>query len=107
MDPAPQPTRSGGAWTPGSQVGDYRLDRLLGSGGMGSVHQATHQETGAVYALKTIAVRDPDLLLRFQREVEAQARVDRHPNVLRIHHGGSQAGRVYFAMDLAAGGSHA
>ena len=43
--------------------------------------------------LKTLGAGDPELVLRFQREIEAQARVDRHPNVLRIHSAGADGGR--------------
>jgi Protein kinase domain len=94
-----------GAWSEGTRVGDYTVLRELGAGGMGAVHLVQHVQTGGQYALKTLLVQgDVDLVLRFQREAEAQARVDRHPNVVRVHASGQSDGRLYMVMDLAAGG---
>jgi serine/threonine protein kinase len=79
------------------------VDRL-GQGGMGAVYLVEQASTGGRFALKTLAYPDPELVLRFQREAEAQARVDGHPNVARIHSAASVNGQAYYVMDLAAGG---
>ncbi len=93
------------AWTAGFQVDRFVLEKELGAGGMGVVYQARDVESGAAYALKTImANADPELILRFQREGEAQARADSHPNVVKVHSAGIENGRHYLVMDLASGG---
>jgi serine/threonine protein kinase len=93
------------AWQPGARIDDYVLGEKLGEGGMGVVFAATHVSTGAPRALKAISGQaDPELLLRFQREGQAQAAVDAHPNVVRVHAAGQAAGRHYLVLDLATGG---
>jgi serine/threonine-protein kinase len=64
----------------------YRIDRQLGSGGMGNVYLATHLGTTRVVAVKVIAPRlavDPQFLSRFQREAQACGRL-RHPNIVNV-----------------------
>ena len=88
------------------RVGDYRLIRRLGAGGMGQVWLAEHVETGRRFALKTLHPDAPlDIRERFEREVAAHARVDKHPNVVRIHHLGTDGGRPWMILDLMSGGS--
>src|SRR4051812_39122333 len=65
----------------------YRLDRLLGEGGMGAVWAATHTVTRKAVALKflkSMGQTNPDVRRRFLREARA-ASVLRHPNVLQVH----------------------
>lgn len=67
-------------------AGRYRLDRLLGQGGMGIVWAATHTVTRRAVAMKFIrgaAHQQPELRRRFLREAHAAAAV-RHPNVVEI-----------------------
>jgi len=93
------------SWEPGTQVDRYRILGRLGAGGMGVVYRAQDLETGASYALKTLPTSaDPELVERFRREGEAQARADAHPNVVRIHSGGTALDHHYLVMDLATGG---
>ena len=64
----------------------YRLDRLLGSGGMGAVFLATHLGTARYVALKLIApqfMRNEEFVERFKREARAAGRL-RHPNVVDV-----------------------
>src|SRR5690606_10594641 len=73
-------------WQPGRRIGDYVLRDRLGAGAMGLVFAAEHVETGARYALKTCPLHaEGEHLARFRREGEAQARVDAHPSILRVH----------------------
>jgi eukaryotic-like serine/threonine-protein kinase len=68
-------------------VARYKLDRVLGEGGMGSVWAATHTVTRKPAALKFIkqsVASDPSMLRRFMREARAASAV-RHPNVVQIH----------------------
>ncbi len=64
----------------------YRLERLLGSGGMGAVYLATHLGTERYVALKLIApefMRNVEFVERFKREARAAGRL-RHPNVVDV-----------------------
>jgi serine/threonine protein kinase len=64
----------------------YRLERLLGQGGMGAVYLATHLGTERYVALKLIApqfMRNPEFVERFKREARAAGRL-RHPNVVDV-----------------------
>src|ERR1700682_6188922 len=64
----------------------YRLERLLGLGGMGAVYLATHLGTERYVALKLIApefMRNEEFVERFKREARAAGRL-RHPNVVDV-----------------------
>src|ERR687886_1900764 len=64
----------------------YRLESLLGRGGMGAVYLATHQGTERFVALKLITpqfMRDEEFVERFRREARAAGRL-RHPNVVDV-----------------------
>jgi serine/threonine protein kinase len=66
--------------------GKYRLEHLLGSGGMGAVYLATHLGTARYVALKLIApqfMRNEEFVERFKREARAAGRL-RHPNVVDV-----------------------
>ncbi len=64
----------------------YRLERLLGQGGMGEVYLATHLGTERYVALKLIMpqfMRNEEFVARFKREARAAGRL-RHPNVVDV-----------------------
>lgn len=64
----------------------YRLDRLLGRGGMGEVYLSTHLGTGRYVAVKLITpqfMRNPEFVERFKREARAAGRL-RHPNIVDV-----------------------
>jgi serine/threonine-protein kinase len=90
----------------GALAGDWRLDALVGSGGMGQVYAATHTVTGgraAVKVLSTRRLREPLMVKRFLREGEAALKL-RAPNVVAVHHVGEMAsGAPYIAMELLEG----
>jgi serine/threonine-protein kinase len=86
----------------GRQVGPYRLDRLLGQGGFSWVfagHREAQGEPVAVKILKPRYAGDPQFERRFRHEAEVASRLA-HPNIVRIHEVGTDAGLVYFGMDL-------
>jgi hypothetical protein len=92
-------------WKVGGRVGRYRLDKELGRGGMGVVYLGTDEEGGRRVAIKTLLPNaSPTAAKRFLREGEAQAAVDEHANVLRVHAAGEAGGRQYLVMDFATGG---
>src|ERR671916_326204 len=66
--------------------GKYRIEKLLGQGGMGAVFLATHLGTERPVALKIIApefMRNDEFIERFKREARAAGRL-RHPNVVDV-----------------------
>src|SRR3954468_1502483 len=72
---------------PGTLIGGtYRIVRLIGSGGMGQVYEATHERLAVRYAVKIVRadVRDqPEALPRFMREAQVMSRL-RHPGIVAI-----------------------
>ena len=93
----------------GDTIGDYRIQHLLGEGGMGTVYQAEHLGHGRRYALKvlrgTVVARDRTAAARFLREARTAARV-RHPGIVEVFgFGYLPDGRPYFVMELLAGES--
>ncbi|HEX5717691.1 MAG TPA: protein kinase [Thermoanaerobaculia bacterium] len=82
----------------------YRVERFLGSGGMGSVYLASDPQLGRHVALKFLHYNDPVLVVRFLREARAQARVE-HPNICQVHEVGEVEGRPYIAMQYIDGRS--
>ncbi len=86
--------------------GTYRIEGLVGSGGMGTVYRARHLRTGRVYALKTMLPEsrlDPDARGRFEREATAASALG-HPNIIGVHDfNETEDGTYYLVMDLLEG----
>ena len=89
----------------GTEFAGYRIEGLLGRGGMGVVYRAEHPRLGATIALK---VMEPELALdegfreRFVREARAAARI-KHPNIIPIYDAGEWHGDLYIAMRYIEG----
>jgi serine/threonine protein kinase len=93
----------------GDTVGNYRVIKRLGEGGMGTVFHVEHTVLGRAYALKVLRSkvfeRDPTASARFLREARAASRV-RHPNIVDVFDFGHLPdGRPYFVMELLEGES--
>jgi Protein kinase domain len=89
----------------GTIVGSYRIDGLLGRGGMGVVYGAHHTELGRPVALKVLADQagsNPDFVGRFEREGRIQASLD-HPHVVTVYEAGESEQGLYIAMRLVRG----
>jgi tetratricopeptide (TPR) repeat protein len=95
----------------GTLLGPYRLEKELGSGGMGVVYAATLEEArpglgvGERVALKLVhpqGMEAEGAFERFQREVDV-GRLVEHPNVVRTYEGGTVDGRPYIAMEFVQG----
>ena len=88
------------------QLGQYVLKTKLGAGGMGEVYQAEHQLLKRPCAIKLIKpdkVAEPAVLTRFEREVQATAKLT-HWNSIEIYdYGRSDDGTFYYAMELLPG----
>ncbi|WP_424184712.1 protein kinase domain-containing protein [Actinokineospora sp. G85] len=85
--------------------GPYRLDGLLGEGGMGKVYRAFDTRHNRFVALKVMRqefAAHPGLRARFEREARLLKQVD-HPNVVRINSVGEIEGRLYLDMELVQG----
>ena len=84
------------------EIGPYRIERTLGRGGFGVVYAATHRESGARVALKTVRGARRLQLESLRREVRALARV-RHPGVVDMQGDGVHDGLPWYAMELLEG----
>ncbi|HUH04759.1 MAG TPA: protein kinase [Kofleriaceae bacterium] len=84
----------------------YRIDRLLGRGGMGRVYQASDQELDEVVALKLLASHMASLeAVDLLRQEAKLARRITHKNVARVFDVGEHAGRYFLTMELIEGES--
>lgn len=90
----------------GTIFGAYRVERLLGAGGMGAVYQATQLEDGREVALKVLAheVEGAAFQARFAREGRLAASLS-HPNVVYVFRADTIEGHPAIAMELVPGGT--
>src|SRR6201984_1052801 len=99
------PAQLGGPLTglaAGSQVAGYRLEKLVGVGGMAAVYRARDERLGRVVALKLLA-GDEVVRKRFVREARAVAAVD-HPHIIPVYEAGEAGGVALISTRLRAGG---
>jgi len=92
---------------PGDSLGGYRLEEVLGEGGMGLVFRASRTEDGREVALKVLKLDlAGDLMFqhRFRQEARAAAEV-RDPHLVPIIEASEADGRHYLAVDYVPGGS--
>ncbi|MBK9262674.1 MAG: protein kinase [Polyangiaceae bacterium] len=104
-----EPKRAAGQtpFQPGMQIaGKFTLQRLIGSGSMGSVFEAWDMFVERRVAIKLMHPgydRDPAMIARFRREAQTTAAI-RHPNVVTIHEVGQRRdGTFYMVQELLAG----
>ncbi len=93
-------------WPAGSVIeGKYRIDGILGQGGMGTVYKALHLQLDKIIALKTLrsAQYSEDAWQRFQKEAKILASLENN-NVIRVYDFGfAQDGSPYYAMEYLQG----
>lgn len=108
---APTPVPSGAKWIPPTVdelapfFPKYRIQRLIGRGGMGAVYLALDPELHREVAIKCLPphlAERPGYQERFRREALALARLD-HQNVVRIHEYGPRDAPMSFVMDYVVG----
>jgi WD40 repeat protein/serine/threonine protein kinase len=90
---------------PIEQLGDFRIIRKVGQGGMGVVYEAEQVSLGRHVALKVLlqkALLEPREQLRFQREARAAARLH-HTNIVPVFGVGQQDGLPYYVMQFIQG----
>ena len=89
----------------GGNLGDFRLVREIGRGGMGVVYEAEQMSLGRRMALKVLplaGVLDERQLTRFRNEARAAASL-KHPNIVGVHSVGCERGVHYYAMEYVEG----
>ena len=89
----------------GQTVAGYRLERLLGRGGMSVVYLAEHVRLGRKVALKLLSAalsEDESFRERFERESRRAAEID-HPNIVPIYDAGDAEGQFFIAMRYVRG----
>src|SRR4051812_9640442 len=94
-----------GVLAKGTTLAGYRIDGILGQGGMGAVYEATQLSLDRVVALKVLAPHltdDQSFITRFQREGKIQAGID-HPHIVTVFDSGKTDHGFFIAMRLVRG----
>jgi serine/threonine-protein kinase len=89
----------------GLQLDEYRIEALLGHGGMARLYRGRDTRLNRLAAIKVIDVpfrTDADYVARFKREAQAIALLD-HPNIVRLYRSGEVSGMLYMAMQYVTG----
>jgi serine/threonine protein kinase len=90
---------------PGTKLGDYEVQSLLGVGGMGEVYRAHDPQLRRDVAIKVLprfVSSDPERLRRFEQEARAAAALN-HPNILAVFQMGTYEGAPYLVSELLEG----
>ena len=105
LEPMLEPKISATADEAETVLGDFRLVRELGRGGMGIVYEAWQRSLDRRVAVKVLApalVASPSAIARFRREAAAAGRL-RHANIVEVLGFGSEQGQHFFAMQFVDG----
>lgn len=88
----------------GQKLNHFRLDKLIGGGGMGAVFRAHDEQLDRTVAIKVIPFvhGDPDLQRRFRNEAQSAAKLD-HPRIARVFDVGSQGEWHYIVFEYIEG----
>jgi WD40 repeat protein/serine/threonine protein kinase/tetratricopeptide (TPR) repeat protein len=92
---------------PIERLGEYRILRRIGQGGMGCVYEAEDEKLGRHVALKVLpfnALLKKDRLERFRREARAAAQLN-HPHIVPVFGSGESEGTYYYVMQYIRGQS--
>jgi eukaryotic-like serine/threonine-protein kinase len=91
----------------GHKIANYRVEELIGSGGMGQVYACQHIRLGRRCALKVIhshLAHDANFRTRFRQEAQTVAQLA-HPGIVRVDEFDEADGRFFMVMELLADGS--
>ena len=89
------------------RLGPYQIVGKLGRGGMGTVYEAVHRETGETAAVKLLSAalaQEEGFRSRFEAEIETLRKLN-HPNIVKLFGFGDQEGHLFYAMELVDGNS--
>ena len=89
----------------GSVIAGYRVQRVVGSGGMGTVYAVRDPQLPRTDALKVLSAElsaDPQFRGRFMREADIAAMLD-HPNIVSVYDRGETDGKLWIAMQFVDG----
>jgi serine/threonine protein kinase len=92
----------------GRQLENYRIDALLGQGGMGAVYRAYDVNLARPVALKIMHgqfASQPEFQQRFLQEAQAAARLGGHPSIVNIYNFAARQGLFYMVMEFVPGAS--
>jgi len=94
------------AIAPGTQLGSYRLEAVLGEGGMGVVYRALDTKLNRPVAVKFLsdALADATARRRFQREAQMASSLN-HPHILTVYDAGDFEGSQYLVTEMVDGGT--
>jgi formylglycine-generating enzyme required for sulfatase activity/tRNA A-37 threonylcarbamoyl transferase component Bud32 len=107
------PRSSGGAsatdmFNAGDIVGQYKIEKVLGAGGMGVVYLAQHMALKKKFAIKVlpakIAQESPSFVGKFKREAEMVARL-KDPHIVNVTDFGESQGKLYLVLEYVEGGT--
>jgi predicted ATPase len=90
---------------PGTKLGPYEIESLLGAGGMGEVYRARDPRLNRVVAIKILPAefsQETERFRRFEREARCASALN-HPNIVTIHELGQDGSTHYIAMELVEG----
>ena len=88
-------------------MGPYKVEKIIGQGGMGCVYKAHHSKSGLPVALKVISnsiADEPRFRRRFQVEIETLKRL-KHPNIVQLIGYGEEGGSLFYSMEFVDGES--
>src|SRR5262245_17870329 len=91
----------------GQAVGPFVIDKVLGSGAMGTVYRARYTKNNARVAIKVVGAgmtNNPTILRRFEREASILKQLD-HPNIVKYYAHGRAGGSPWYAMEFIEGES--
>ncbi len=88
-------------------IGPFEIERRLGAGGMGTVYLGRERETGQIAAVKVLSAslaREPEIIERFSREIEAMRKLS-GPHVVSLFGSGTdpETDQMYFSMEYVEG----
>jgi Tol biopolymer transport system component/predicted Ser/Thr protein kinase len=97
---------SGQTIAPGTLIGSYRIDGVLGEGGMGVVYRAFDTKLNRTVAIKFLSddVAEAAARRRFQQEAQTASSLN-HPHILTVHDAGEIDGRQYLVTEFVDGGT--
>ena len=106
-DGGPQWWNLSGPLEPGTQIREYKIEHILGEGGMGEVYLALHTLTRQKVAMKVICpelTRQQSIRERFRAEAQAMADL-KHPSIVSLLYFFKEGGRLFLIMEYIEGSS--